>query len=161
MAKDNRKTVERVVRATFFRYTKLVPIPGDDNDKVRPVVVSARRDERINVLVAEAERADALGAFYPDAAVTVDKDTGETVVEVDIRDMSDDALAQYIKEDKPTVSELVDLSEDDAGLAERILNAERVATGGKVRSTLNKSLTEVMDKAAGQGDVPVETEGTP
>lgn len=159
MGKANEKTVERVVRAQFFRYTKLVPIPGDPDGKKRPVMATARRGATVSVLEAEAERGDALDAFHPEAAVTKDKETGEAVVEVDVREMTDGDLATWIKEDKPTQKEVIELAEGDAVLAERLLNAERTATNGKVRKTVNKELTAIIDKA--QQGPDVEAEGTP
>lgn len=154
MAKD--KTVERVVKAQFFRYTKLVPVPGADNP--RPVMATARRGDTVQVLEAEAERGALYDAFHSDADITRTAE-GE-VIELDVREMSDAELASWIKSDKPKADEVVDLADNDAALAERLLNAERTATNGKPRKTVAEPLTKVMDAAA-TGGTQVETEGTP
>lgn len=161
MATANTETVECVIAAQFFRYTKLVQVPGTDS--MRPVMATARRGDTVQVLVFEAERGRMFGAFHGDAAVTTDDD-GETVVELDVREMSDAELASWIKTDRPTGSEVVDLADGDATLAERLLNAERTATNGKPRQIVTKGLTSVMDKAVNTGapgEVRVEPEGTP
>lgn len=153
---DNTKTVERVVKAQFFRYTKLVPVPGQD--KPRAVMATARRGDTVQVLEAEAARAEQLDTFHTDAEITHTAD-GD-IVEVDVREMSDADLAAWIKNDKPKVDEVVDLAEDDGALAERLLNAERTATGGNPRAGVNKGLTAIIDKAAA-GASGVEATGTP
>lgn len=157
MAEPKTKTVERVVKAQFFRYTKLVTPAGAD--KPRAVMATARRGDTVNVLEAEAERGDNLGAFHADAEITHTPD-GD-VVEVDVREMSDADLAVWIKDDKPKASDVVELAEDDPALAERLLNAERAATNGRPRATVNKPLTKIIDAGAAAGPVPVEADGTP
>lgn len=157
MGKGNTKTVERVVKAQFFRFTKLVPIPGSDD--VRPVMATARRGDTVQVLEAEATRGDSLDAFHVDAAVSKTA-AGETVVEVDVREMSDADLAAWIRDDKPKAADVVELAEGDGQLAERLLNAERTATNGKPRKNVNDPLTKVIDEAATRGS-DVEAEGTP
>lgn len=154
-SKTNTKTVDRVVKAQFFRYTKLVPVPGSDT--VRPVIRTARRGDTVQVLETEAERGAMLDAFHNDAAITTTPE-GE-VVELDVREMSDAELASWIKTDRPKADEVVDLAEGDATLAERLLNAERTATNGKPRKTVNTDLTKIIDARATAGS-GVETEGT-
>lgn len=156
--KPNTKTVERVIKAQFFRYTKLNAIPG--STEVRPVMATARRGDTVQVLEAEALRGDSLGAFHSDAEVK-QTESGDAVVEVDVREMSDAELASWIKSDKPTVPEVVEQADDDPALAERLMNAERTATDGKPRATLNKALTEIIDKAAAAGTPGLEVTGTP
>lgn len=155
MAK-NETTVERVVKAQFVRYTKLVPVPGSDDS--RPVIATARRNESVNVLESEVERLEALDSFLSDATVTRTED-GE-VVEVDVREMTDGDLAAWIKDEGPTAKEVVDLAGDDAEIAQRLLNAEQTATEGHPRKNVSGPLTKIIDDAQA-GDSGVETEGTP
>lgn len=160
MADTSTNTVERVVKAQFVRYTKIVQPPGAKEP--RPVIVSARRGDTIQVLEEEAAKGAALGSFHEDAEI---RHTPEgDVVEVDINEMSDADLATWIKEDKPKAPDVVGLSNNNPELAERLLNAERTATGGNPRKTVNEPLTKIMDDAASQpsqGQVPVESTGTP
>lgn len=155
---------ERTIKAQFFRYTQMLDVRGefnaDGSQKQRPVVKTARRNETVKLDAEDIARGDDTGSFF-DSPTVVETADGEEVVEVDIREMSDTDLAKWVKNDKPTVDEMVDYADNDAALAERLLNAERTATGGKIRSTLNSRLTAIMDAAAAGGTVPVTPEGTP
>ena len=152
------KTVERVVRARFVRYTEMIPVPGKD-DEFQPVMRSGHRGATINVLETEEPKLARSEAFFTDQEVTRDE-SGEPVVEVDIHEMSDTDLAEWIKNDKPTVSDVVEAAGDDPRLAERLMAAEAVATGGKSRKGVNDGLTVIIDKHAA-GNSGVEPTGAP
>jgi hypothetical protein len=57
--------------------------------------------------------------------------------------MTDEQLIAWIRDEKPTVPELVEAVGSDAALARRMLDAEGVATGQDPRATLVEQLERV------------------
>ena len=58
-------------------------------------------------------------------------------------EMTDEQLSTWIKDDKPTVSEVIEAAEGDPELARRLLAAEHDATNGSPRKTLVAELTAI------------------
>jgi hypothetical protein len=84
-------------------------------------------------------RGERFGAFEDES------EEEETVVEVgSIAEMSDDELMTWIKEDKPTVRQVVEAAEGDPELAQRLLDAEDAATGGDSRTGVIQGLTHIV-----------------
>jgi hypothetical protein len=97
-------------------------------------------EEEPTISRADWERGQRLGAFM----VEISREDGD---ELDPKTASLEELAAWIKDDKPTVQEVVDATDGDADTARKLLEAEKAATGNKPRATLVQGLTAVIESA--------------
>jgi hypothetical protein len=107
----------------------------------------------------QAKRDRAVAALDPEvaaqlaAAQAADGDLPDVTQPFDAAAATDDEIAAWIAETKPTVGETVAAAGGDAALAQRILDAESVAKAGKPRTTVSDGLGEVIAAAqAADGD---------
>lgn len=133
---------ERTIRHVSFSFRE------EANDPVRPgekIIIERKvpRGARVDIPFADdIARGEKFGAFESESG------DGEQVAEVtSIRDLSDEELIFWIKEDHPKVSEVVDAAEGDTELARRLLDAEDTATGGDSRKGVIEGLTAVVGQA--------------
>jgi hypothetical protein len=83
----------------------------------------------------------------PEEASRLERQTqGLTDDEIDLETATVEEVATWIKEDSVTVTELVDAAEDPV-LAQKLIDAENMATGGKPRKTAIKQLQEIVDSS--------------
>lgn len=100
--------------------------------------VHARRGDTVRLTPEQEERfAEHL------APLRGDPGPQEGLVILSAGEMTDEQLAEWIKDEKPTVSEVVEAAEDDPVLAKRLLAAEHDATNGSPRKTLVAELTAI------------------
>lgn len=95
----------------------------DKDDRIR----FATRGDEIDVSAEEAKAGKAAGYFVPDAS-----EEAAPAAPFDPVAASDDELIVWLQEEKPTVDEVVDAAQDEE-TAQRLLDAERSASGGNPR----------------------------
>lgn len=99
---------------------------------------SAKRGDVINVNAEDLERGKAIDAFASDA-----KDSESE--EVDVVDLSDDELADWLEEESPNVKETVAAAGDDPESARRLLAAEESVSGGDPRQGVVDGLNKIIE----------------
>lgn len=106
-----------------------------------------RRGDEIPAGMAkgEMERLRELGAIGSDDPAAP---AGPSPEELAVADAG--TLATWITDAKPKVSDVLELAGEDAALAERLLAAEKAATGGDPRVTLVEGLEAIIAKGAGE-----------
>jgi hypothetical protein len=87
----------------------------------------------------DVERGEAGGAFMEDEAAAAPPEPKER--ELDFS--SHESLVWWIKEEKPTISEVVDAADNDPEKAEALLAAENEATGGQSRKGVISGLRSI------------------
>lgn len=132
---------EREVKILAFPYT--VPV----EDPYRPgtfgrVEQLGQRGETITVNDIDLERGDRLNAFVTEQDREAREAAGEETLVIETASVPD--LADWIREDKPKVQEVIDASGGNSEVAARLIEAENVATGGEPRRTVVDGLTEVI-----------------
>jgi hypothetical protein len=103
---------EKTIRHAFFRYRKPLVVDGEKvvDDKGGPVYVEqlAYRGDTLDIpLKDDVEFGEKWGAF----------ETAETLASVSVADRSDEELAAWLENEKPTVDETVAAAGDDPVLA--------------------------------------------
>lgn len=132
---------KRTVKIRMHTYRTTVPHPSDPGKEIVKNAF-AMRGQEIDVSDEESDRGDRLGAFVTDDDVAADD--GSTIdADFDVVDLSDDELDDWF-ETSPTVKAVVDKA-DDAEDAQRLLDAERRATGDDPRVSLESKLQEIID----------------
>lgn len=111
-------------------YVPGTPPMGDP----RPAAQVARNVENIRAEM-EAELSD-------------DEDEAEIEEDevLDPETASAEELAEWIKEDKPNVGEVLEAAGDDADIASKLLEAEGIATGGSPRRGVTDGLSAVIKR---------------
>jgi hypothetical protein len=114
----------------------------------------ATRGQTVELSDADYERAQRFDAITDpdnsvDTAGNVVDESGE-VVKFDpssdvAAESSVQSLSLWIKEDKPTVDQVVEEANEDPDAARKLLDAENHATGGSPRSTLVEQLNEIIE----------------
>ena len=99
----------------------------------------ARRGDTVEVSEADFRRGTKFGAF-----VNPDAEPEESPTEIDVATAPVAEIAEWIKVEKPTIQELVDLAAADPEVAQNLLEAESNATGGQPRAGLTEALTRVI-----------------
>lgn len=111
---------------------------------------TAMRGEEIEVLPFDHERGTRLGAFLKRGERVEDLGTGSTspgALQFSARDATDTELINWIKDDNPTVQDVIDASEGDPETAARLLTAESAATGNDARKGVVAGLEAVVNRA--------------
>lgn len=68
-------------------------------------------------------------------------------VTVDVENDTVKAIADYLRESKPNADDTVALAEGDARKAEKLLEAENIASGQQPRKTVERDLSKIIDEA--------------
>jgi len=141
------------VKVRAFIWHDVQQNPYNPDQKILIPRVSVR-DEELNpedLSPYDRERAERHGVFYKEGEQTREGTTvGEDgeVVEKSVDDMSVEELATWIKEDEPTIDDLLELASDDPDQAQKILDAENMATSNDPRKGLVTGLTKVIGENA-------------
>lgn len=136
----------RVVRDLSFSYL-VAEQDAAGNEVLTPRDVS--RDTEVSVeqigLVA-LEKGERLHSFYTTKELEALEGGGEEAVEGggSLSDMGEYELADWIK--GKSVNQVLEVVGDDKDLAERMLQAENIATNGDPRTTLEKGLQTVIEE---------------
>jgi len=132
---------ERTVKIKAHSYLEDIEDPHKPGEQIR-VDRLARRGEKIEISDAEAERGERLGAF-----VTAEEEAAvEGSSALSIEGMDDEELVAWIKDEKPTVKEVVEASGGNPEIARRLYEAELAASGGDPREGVVEGLAAVINR---------------
>lgn len=120
------------IRAFPYYTDEKDPVTGND---VRREHLAFRGDT-VELSDEDLARAEKFDAIYKE---------GETETEPDTDPESVEALAEWIKTAKPNVDEVVDRANGDPVLANKLLEAENLATGQQPRTTLEEDLLKIVN----------------
>jgi len=138
------------VKVRAFVWHDVQDNPYNTDQKVVIPKVSVRGDELDpeDLSPYDRDRAERHGVFYTEEelerAETGSVDENGEFVEKEVGEMSAEELATWIKEDEPTVNDLLELAGDDPSQAQKILEAENIATSNDPRKSLVAGLTKVI-----------------
>lgn len=141
-------TVTVAARAFPYRIEEEHPY---EPDKILPQDRTAMRGETVEVLPADYARGMRLNAFLKEGE-TIEQLTsgtsGTTELQFSAADATDTELINWIKDDNPTVQQVVNASEGDGEVAARLLAAEVQATGNDPRKGVIAGLEAVVARSA-------------
>jgi hypothetical protein len=142
MADDSKYSNEVTIKIRAFPYYVDIedPVTGRQVRQER----IAERGDTVKLSDVDFERAQRFNAIQTDTDEGLAEATGAWSVET----ASVEDVAEYIKNEKPTVDELVEAANEDPATARKILQAEDLATGQQPR----KGLTDKLGDLA--GDAP-------
>lgn len=127
-------------------------VDGDDPVTGRPIrqELIARRGDTVTLNDVDYERAVRFDAIVTDA----DKgpSPGQDISPADqletgqlsFHDATEADVAAWISQEKPSVDRVVEEANNDPALAQKLLDAENLATGQQPRSTLEKELKGII-----------------
>lgn len=121
---------ERTVAWRSLRYT-------DEDGRVR----TASRGDTISLSHDEEAEADRIGALQPEPGSA--EPDGEA--EPDLGSATVEQLEEWLKDEHPTVAEVISAAGGDADLAQRLLDAEYAATGEDPRRGVEAGLTKIIE----------------
>lgn len=113
------------------------PITGRD---VRTEHIATRGQE-VELSDVDLERAKKFDAIQTDADASFQESTGEFSVST----ANVEQLSEWIREERPTVDETVEAAGGNPIVAQRLIEAEGIATGGEPRTTLVAKLEAVVE----------------
>lgn len=144
----------RKVKIRAFSYSTLVDHPFAEGQK-RLLKKVAVRNEDVDfdtLTPRDKLRAEENNVFYKPGETPVDRpgiddegiadETPEVVAPV-TSEMDVQELAEWIENDEPTVADLIEYVGSDPALAQRVIEAEGIATGGDPRKTLIAELEKI------------------
>lgn len=141
------------VTATFGQEIELVPSEVkrlEQNGALLPEGVKpedAPRHHEAKLDRYRAERGDVEALARHQARVEQHRASqgGIVNVELDVENLTVTELAERIKDQKPNATDTVALAESDPRKAEKVLEAERVATGNSPRQGVESELQKIID----------------
>jgi len=133
-----------------FPYREEIEHPYEP-DKVSIQDKVGMRGEQITVLPMDYDRGMRFGAFAREG-----QDVSQIGVSTEVpgdlsfsaKDATDTELINWIKDDNPTVQQVVDASEGDPETASRLLTAEAAATGNDPRKGVIAGLEAVVARSS-------------
>ncbi len=138
------KTEEVYIKIRAFPYYK------DEEDPVTGKTVRrehiARRGDKVELSetdLARAKKFDAIGEAPAADAVQLPPDP--TGGKIDLEAASPAEVSEWIKAEKPTEDQMVEASNDQKVLAEKLIEGEKLATGGQPRKGVEKRLSDIID----------------
>lgn len=112
----------------------------------KPEDADRHHEARVDAYRAERGDGEALQRHTQRVAEFRDAGKGDIVdVSFDVDSASVSQLAGQIKEQKPNADDTVALAQGDRRLAEKVLEAERLATGGNPRQGVEQQLQKIID----------------
>lgn len=137
----------RTIKHAAFSYHDTVPDPIRPGEYI-PTERMALQGDTVEIpMDMDLERGERFGAFLGDGESVPGVPTLDTDEGVSTSQLSDADLVAWIKEDGPTVQEVVDAAEGDPDQAQRLLVAEDRATGGDSRKGVTAGLTAIIANA--------------
>lgn len=100
----------------------------------------ARRGDTVELSDVDLERAKRFGAIEGEGDSPRSSEGGE----LDVSTASVEDLASWIEEDEPTVAEVIAAAEGDSENAEKLLEAENLATGQDPRKGVEDGLNKII-----------------
>lgn len=157
----NEATEERVVKHKVFTYYIEMPNQPKPDGTIGTVVVErmARRGEKVKLREADANRGDALGAFYTEEELTRATAGDPATVEppappaLELETASVDEIRAWLQGEgpgpKPSVPQVINainqIGDDDRNqVIENVLEAEKSKTGSDPRTTLVEPLEDAL-----------------
>ncbi len=137
----------RVVKNHGFRYLALQGEDAAGNPVLTPVNLNRGETVTVDQIGKLAlMQGENIGAFYTqdELDVLAGKKAAPQAVE-DLSSAGEFELAEWIKNDKPTVDEVLEKVGDDKDLANRMLQAENIATDGDPRKGVELGLTAIIE----------------
>ena len=145
----------RTIKHLMFPF--LVESPNPSMPDAGPVLKERTLKQGETVTTEELgplalERGERLGSFYTDAELKA-LEAGEATVEGEAAaqleagagdEMGVHELAEYIEQNHPNVDDTIALAKGDPEAAQRVLEAEGIATGGDPRAGVTKGLTAII-----------------
>lgn len=109
----------------------------------------ATRGDKVELSDVDYDRAKKFDAFYTEEQLA-ELASAETppVTDADgfnLESADVEQTAEWLKTEKPTVDEVVERVNEDYQVAQKVLDAEKLATGNQSRSTLVERLQAVID----------------
>ncbi len=135
---------KRTVAIRAILYIEEKPDPKDPN-RVRRHVRKASRGDTIDtadLLTEDLNRLEESGAFGGGEAAA--EESGGTPDVINVVDVSDDELDQYLVEAEPNVGDTVALAGDDPESAQRVLDSENRVSSGDPRAGVVKGLEKII-----------------
>lgn len=105
----------------------------------------ARRGDTVELSdldLARAEKFDAIGDPPASDGAQLPPDSGDNF---DLEAASPAEVSEWIKDTKPTEDQMVEASNDQAVLAQKLIEGERLATGDQPRKGVQKRLQDIID----------------
>lgn len=102
----------------------------------------AVRGQEVELSDVDLERAERFDAIQTDEDEAVEEATGS----LDVATATPETLAEWIEEDEPTVDETVAAANDDPNVAQRLLDAEHLATGDEPRKGVVEGLNRIINR---------------
>jgi hypothetical protein len=154
---------KRKVKVLAFTYAKVYDNPYDpDGPKIVEAAIAQRGDlvDWDELTPYDQERADKFEVFYdegepelevqPDGTLAPAEEPDEESGSADGEDIalgpnsSVQDLTEWIRDDQPTVTEVVELADGDPAMAQKLLDAENAATGGDPRKGVVDGLNKII-----------------
>lgn len=111
------------------------------------------RGEEVELLEHDENRLDELGALEPKGAkrkTAAADDTTPPPATLDVHAAGVAEIAAFLEANEPTIPQTVEMADGDPALAEKLLEAESVATGGEPRKGVTDKLQKLIDDAAAE-----------
>jgi hypothetical protein len=110
----------------------------------KPEDANRYHEERLDAY--RAQRGDQEARIRHEQRISQARDSGSVVnVDANVEGAPVSDLAEWIRSEKPNADDTVALAEDDPRKAEKVLEAETVATGGQPRQTVAQRLQKIID----------------
>lgn len=131
--------MERTVKAAMLTYRVSTGknVAGQETYRIKHAFRGDTVDDS-EMYDSELDRFERLGVFVGDADDESDEEA------FNVAEASDVELADWIREDRPTIQQLLDATNGDPELAQRILEAEGAATGGDPRRGLVDGVAKIV-----------------
>ena len=139
-----------IVRVRSFAYDDIVDNPYQPGTKrvVQRVAVRGDQIDYEKLSPRDQERADRFDVFYTQDEIDAKNGVVTSTSTTSALDTDDvQALANWIKDDEPTITEVLELAGDDSELAKRLLDAENRATGNEPRKGVELGLQRIIGSA--------------
>lgn len=127
------------IRAFPYYVDYTDPVTGEERKQEKV----ARRGDKVVLSDHDYRRALHFDAVLTEADVAAREVTGDE--DATIETMTVEQLAEWLKNAKPTVDQVLDEVNEDPALAARMLEAENLATGQDPRTTLETALEEIVE----------------
>jgi hypothetical protein len=128
----NERTINHAQFMYYVEQKVTNPLTGEEGTRLSRRI--AHRGETVTIPRAEdIERGEEAGAFEVPEEEEADEEGASAEGVPDLNFDSHDDLVEWIRDDKPTVDEVVSAADSDPDKADALMNAEQEASGGQPR----------------------------